>query len=160
MSRNRVIGRDGTLPWRLPADMRHFVRLTKGKPVISGRRNFEDIGKPLPKRTNIILTRQRHYRAEGCLVAHSPEQALALAGDAEEIMVIGGEHVYEAFLPLADRIYLTVVEADIEGDTHFPELAERDWELVRETAQPADVDNPHAMRFLEYRPRTAARPRR
>lgn len=148
MSRNRVIGRDGTLPWRLPADMRHFVALTRGKPVIMGRKNYEDIGRPLPKRTNIILTRQHDFEAEGCLVAHSAEEALRLASAAPEVMIIGGEGVYDLFLPLADRVYLTVIEAELEGDTWFPALDPAKWLLKSEQYRPADEDNAHPMRFL------------
>lgn len=150
MARNRVIGRNGTLPWRLPADMRHFVRLTRGKPVITGRRNFQDIGKPLPGRHNIVLTRDPLFAAPGCTVVRDAEAAIRAAGTAEEIMVIGGEAVYRRFLPLADRLYLTVVEADFEGDTHFPEIDSAAWRERTREVRPADADNPHALTFLEY----------
>ncbi|MBA1148447.1 type 3 dihydrofolate reductase [Ectothiorhodospiraceae bacterium WFHF3C12] len=148
MSRNRVIGRDGTLPWRLPADMRHFVAMTRGKPVVMGRKNYEDIGRPLPKRTNIVLTTQHGFAAEGCLIAHTVDEAIALAGDVPEIMVIGGEAVYEAFLPRADRIYLTVVDAAIPGDTWFPSLDDDEWTGKSETYREADEENPYPMRFI------------
>jgi dihydrofolate reductase len=150
MARNRVIGRDGGLPWRLPADMKHFVRLTRGKPIITGRRNYEDIGRPLPGRHTIVLTRDPAFRAPGCTVVSGIDTAIAAAGDVDEIMVIGGEAVYRGFLPRTQRIYLTLVEAEIDGDTHFPELDPACWrERGRET-RPADADNPYAMTFIEY----------
>ncbi len=150
MARNRIIGRNGSLPWRLPADMRHFVRLTRGKPVISGRRSFQDIGKPLPGRHNIVLTRDPLFTAPGCTVVHDVESAIRAAGAVEEIMVIGGEVVYRRFLPLAHRLHLTVVEADIEGDTHFPEFDQAAWRESAREVRPADADNPHALTFLQY----------
>lgn len=148
MAENRVIGRKGTLPWRLPADMAHFVRLTRGKPVIMGRRNYQDIGRPLPKRRNIVLTRDAEFQAEGCIVVGSPAQALAAAGAVPEVMVIGGEQIYRLFASGADRLYLTLVHAQIPGDARFPDL---DWVQWTETARvyrPADADNPLAMTFL------------
>ena len=148
MAENRVIGRRGTLPWRLPADMAHFVRLTRGKPIIMGRKNYEDIGRPLPNRRNIVLTRDPGYSAEGCVVVDSPAAAFAAAGAVPEMMVIGGEQIYRLFLPSADRIYLTLVHAQIPGDTRFPEL---DWVQWTETARvyrPSDADNLFSMSFL------------
>lgn len=150
MAENRVIGRDGSLPWRLPADMRHFVSLTRGKPVIMGRKSFDDIGRPLPRRHNIVLTRDRAYTAAGCTVAHDTDAALAAAGDADEVMVIGGEQVYRLFLPQAGRIYLTIVHAEPEGDTFFPTFEDGGWRLGEEAYRPADEDNPYAMTFRTY----------
>ncbi|MDX1687598.1 MAG: dihydrofolate reductase, partial [Candidatus Promineifilaceae bacterium] len=103
LDRNGVIGDDGRIPWRLPADLKYFKRVTMGKPLIMGRKTYESIGRPLPGRQNIVLTRQRDYRAPGCTVVHSLEEALAAAGDAEEVMVAGGGSVYRQFLPRADR---------------------------------------------------------
>jgi len=150
MAENRVIGRDNALPWRLPADMRYFVAQTRGKPVIMGRRNHESIGRPLPKRHNIVLTRDTGYQAPGCTVVHGVEAALAAAGAAAEVMVIGGEAIYRAFLPRADRILLTVVRAEIPGDVCFPPFDGREWRLVAEAHNPADTENPYAMDFREY----------
>ncbi|PWG62982.1 dihydrofolate reductase [Spiribacter halobius] len=150
MAENRVIGRDNDLPWRLPADMRHFVALTRGRPIVMGRRNFESIGRPLPKRHNIILTRDPGYSAPGCTVVHDVDAALAAAGDAPEVMVIGGEAVYQAFLPIAHRIELTLVRAEIDGDVHFPPFEGPDWVLAAESHHPADADNPYPMDFLRY----------
>ncbi len=150
MSRNGAIGRDGTLPWRLAADMRHFVRLTRGKPVISGRRNHDDIGRALPGRHHVVLTRNRDYAAPGCTLAHDADAALRAAGAVDEVMVIGGETIYRAFLPLARRIYLTVVEVDIDGDTSFPALDPHAWRETGREPRVADEDNPFAMTFLQY----------
>jgi dihydrofolate reductase len=127
MARNRVIGRDNRLPWRLPRDMQFFVATTMGKPVIMGRRTFESMKAPLAGRTNIVVTSDTGYRREGVLVAHSLEAALDLAqaqcraDDVEEAMVIGGAEIYRVALPLATRLYVTLIDADVEGDTFFPE---------------------------------------
>jgi len=106
MDKNKVIGNKGKLPWNLPADMRYFRDKTKGKPVIMGRKTHESIGRPLPDRTNIIVTRDRNYKAKGCVVVHSADEALKAAGNIEEVMVIGGSQIYKEFLPKANRMYL------------------------------------------------------
>ncbi|WP_435104215.1 dihydrofolate reductase [Arhodomonas sp. AD133] len=147
MTENRVIGRDGRLPWRLPADMRHFVATTRGKPVIMGRRNYADIGRPLPKRHNIVLTRNMDFQAPGCTVVHDLEAALAAAGDAPEVMVIGGEQIYRLFLPRAHRIELTVIATRLDGDTFFPELGD-EWRETARDHHPADEQNAWPMTFL------------
>jgi len=154
LTRDLVIGRDQSLPWKIPADMGFFVRTTTGKPIIMGRRNHESIGRPLPKRTNIILTRDPDYTAEGCLVAHSAGQALELAGDAPEVMVIGGADIYRLFLPLVNRLYLTWVEAPIPGDTHFPALDWEQWQVTEEwTMAPGDkTDYPLTFQVLDRKP--------
>ena len=108
--RGRAIGKDNRLPWRLPDDMRHVRNVTMGKPMIMGRRTWDSIGRPLPGRTSIVLTRDREFRCDGCLVARTPEEAIKLAGAVPEIIVFGGARVFEEFLPRADRIYLTEVE--------------------------------------------------
>lgn len=132
MGENRVIGVDNRIPWRLPADLKRFRQITLGKPVIMGRRTHESIGRPLPGRKNIVVSGNACYRSEGCVVVHSLEQALAAAGAAAEIMVIGGAALYRACLPRACRLYLTLVHQEFDGDTYFPEL---DWTLWRETAR-------------------------
>jgi dihydrofolate reductase len=147
MAENRVIGRDNDLPWRLPDDMRQFVALTRGKPIVMGRKNYQSIGRPLPKRQNIVMTRDTHYQAEGCTVVHSPEAALAAAGDAEEVMIIGGADIYAAFLPQAHCIELTRVAAEIEGDTLFPLFEGPNWQLSARTHHPADAEHAYAMDF-------------
>ncbi len=142
---DRVIGRDNDLPWRIRADLRHFRRLTLGKPVIMGRRNYQSIGRPLPERTNIVISGNPAFRAEGCQVVRSPEEALELAGDAEEIMIIGGAEIYRHFLPLADRMYLTWVQAPIPGDTRFPRFDLEEWVVTEETTQPPGDDSPYPL---------------
>lgn len=149
MARNRVIGREGSLPWRLPADMRHFVNTTRGLPVITGRRNFEDIGRALPGRHTIVLTRQPGFRAPGCTVVGDIRAALAAAGRAGEVMIIGGETIYRQFLPRATRLELTLVDTDIDGDCHFPRLDPADWSALRRSHREPDERNPMGMTFLQ-----------
>jgi dihydrofolate reductase len=148
MARNRVIGRGGRLPWRLPADLRHFKAVTLGKPVIMGRRTWESLGRPLPGRRNIVLSRTPGYQAPGAEVVTSLCKALLVTADAPEVMVIGGARVYERALPVADRIHLTEVLAEPEGDTRFPELPADEWREVSREHRPADADNPHACDFV------------
>ncbi|WP_309570477.1 dihydrofolate reductase [Deinococcus sp.] len=143
----RVIGRDGDLPWRLPADLAHFKRLTIGKPVIMGRKVYDSIGRPLPERTNIVLTRNRDFTAPGCEVVHDPQSALDAAGKAPEVMVIGGEEIYRLYLPQVTCVELTLVHSDIAGDTYFPELP-GNWRETARRERPADERNPHDLSFL------------
>ncbi|MDF2176774.1 type 3 dihydrofolate reductase [Aliiglaciecola sp. CAU 1673] len=148
MARDRVIGADNQMPWHLPADLKHFKAVTLGKPVVMGRKTFESIGRPLPGRRNIVISRDPGFNAAGIEKAESPEQAMAMAGDCEELMVIGGGAVYQAFLPLAVRLYLTDIELSVEGDTCFPDYQQAaDWQLIDEVFRPADSDNPHNMWF-------------
>ena len=152
---DRVIGIENRLPWKLPNDMKWFRQHTLGKPIIMGRKTFESFGaRPLPERTNIIVTRDPDYHAEGCIVVHSIEAALEAAGDAEEAMIIGGASFYEQMLPRADRMYLTFVHADIEGDAWFPEYDPADWKEVERIDNPADEKNPlpHSFVILERKP--------
>ena len=127
---NNVIGKDNKLPWNLPEDMEHFKKLTLGKPVIMGQRTFESIGMALPGRTNIILTQDKNFRAEGCIISYSIEEALEKAKSFPEVMICGGVSVYQQFLPLADRMYLTLIKGDYEGDAFFPEFDYNDWKEV------------------------------
>ncbi|MFC3720616.1 dihydrofolate reductase [Deinococcus metalli] len=143
----RVIGRDGGLPWRLPADLAHFKRLTLGKPVIMGRKVYDSIGRPLPERTNIVLTRNPAFSAPGCEVVHDPRAALDAAGDVPEVMVIGGEEIYRVYLPDVSVVELTLVHADIPGDTSFPELPGA-WHEAARRERPADDRNPYDLSFL------------
>jgi len=147
LDRNKVIGKDGRLPWRLPDDMRHVRELTVGKPLIMGRRTYESIGRPLPKRTSIVLTRDPSFHPDGVLVAHTPEDALRLAGDVPEVIVFGGAEVFKQFLPMAERIYLTQVDAEVEGDTYF-DFGASDWRVRENTAHPADERHPYAFSFM------------
>ena len=150
LDRNGVIGDGGRIPWRLPADLKYFKRVTMGKPLIMGRKTHESIGRPLPGRQNIVLTRQHAYEAPGCTVVHSVEEALAAAGDAEEVMVAGGGTVYRQFLPRADRLYLTFVETTGEGQTTFPPFDREKWHLIFEETHPADEKNPFPYRFTIF----------
>jgi len=150
LDKNGVIGDDGGIPWRLPADLQYFKRVTMGKPLIMGRKTHESIGRPLPGRQNIVLTRQRDYHAPGCTVVHSIEEALAAAGDAEEVMVAGGGSVYRQFLPLAHRLYLTLVDTTAEGETTFPPFDREKWRLIFEEAHPVDEENPFPYRFTIF----------
>jgi dihydrofolate reductase len=141
LAHNRVIGRDNRLPWRLPADLRFFKQTTMGKPLLMGRLTWESIGRPLPGRRMIVLSGDPTYQAPGCAVARSLDAALEIAGAAPEIMVIGGALVYAQTLPLAERLYLTRVEADVPGDVWFPEWGTRDWILDWEETHPADAEH-------------------
>ena len=136
-SANNVIGVNGQLPWRLPEDLQHFKQITMGKPMIMGRTTFESIGRALPGRQSIVLSRQTGFEAEGCDVVTTVEDAIKAAGDAEEVMIIGGGEIYRQFLPQADRIYLTRVQAEVDGDTLFPEIELDEWEVVAVEEYPA-----------------------
>jgi len=153
MSENRVIGLRNALPWRLPADLRHFRRVTLGKAVLMGRKTFESIGHPLEGRRNIVLSRDPHFRAGGCLIAPSLDEALAHAG-GDEVMVIGGASIYEQVLPRTERIYLTLVHAQVEGDTFFPSIDEDEWLTIARTDHPADERNVFPYSFLTLERRT------
>ena len=148
MDQNRLIGKGNCLPWRLPADMRHFRKLTLGKPVVMGRRTFESIGKPLAKRTNIVLTRDPHFSVGGCIVARSFDEALREADGCEEVMIIGGYSVYKQFLDCAERFYLTQIHECFEGDVYFPAFELSDWCEVKRTGHEPNSDNPHSYDFV------------
>ena len=149
---NGVIGKDNDLAWHLPADLRHFKRTTTGHYIIMGRKTFESLGKPLPNRTNIIVTRNPDYRQEGAIVAHSLQAALDLAerGDQEKVFILGGGEIYRQAMSLADYMYITEVHAEFEGDTFFPEIDMSVWKEVRREDHPADEKNAYAYSFVEY----------
>jgi dihydrofolate reductase len=145
---NGVIGKDNRLPWRLPSDLRLFKSITMGKPIIMGRRTHESIGRPLPGRHNIVVTRNKGYRSEGCTIVHSLDEALESAAGSEEVMIIGGAELFKQFLPSADRLYLTLIDQEFEGDTYFPEFDRSQWaEVLSETVAPAGED-PISYRFV------------
>ncbi len=149
MAKNGVIGRDNQLPWRLPADLAHFKSVTMGKPMVLGRKTWESLPGLLPGRRHIVVTRDPDFRAEGCELVHSLEQALEAAGEVSEVMIVGGGSIYKEMLPRADRLYLTLVDAEVEGETRFPEIDYAAWhELSRET-HAADERNAYACTFLE-----------
>jgi dihydrofolate reductase len=153
MDLDRIIGVDNDLPWHIPADLRFFKQRTVGKPMIMGRRAHAAIGRPLPGRTSIVMSRNPAYRAPGCLVAHDPEQALALAGNAPEIMVIGGADIYAAFLPLAQRLDITLVKTRFQGDTWFPAFEAADWVLVASEDLDVGPQTPWPISIREYQRR-------
>ncbi len=149
MSDDRVIGINNRLPWRLPADMRWFRQQTLGKPVIMGRKTFESFGaNPLPERKNIVVTHDRNYQADGAEIAFSVDDALAAAGSADEIMIIGGAFLYQQMLPRADRLYLTRVHGSFAGDTRFPEFDWSKWQEVERHDFDADEKNPWPYSFI------------
>lgn len=147
MTRNRVIGRGGGLPWRLPADLQRFKRLTMGHPILMGRKTYASIGRNLPGRTSIVITHKADFRTDGVLVANSLPDAISLAKGTDEAFVVGGGEIYSQALPLADRMYLTLVETETDGDAVFPNWDPAQWRVVEESWTPADARNPFAMRF-------------
>jgi dihydrofolate reductase len=148
VAENGVIGHAGRLPWHLPADLKHFRETTLGKPMLMGRRTFDSIGKALPGRRSLVLTRDPDFSAPGVEVVRSLEEALAAARDADEIAVIGGADLYRLTLPHAGRVYLTRVHAAVPGDTRFPEWDSSGWRCVSRTTHPADEKNQYAMTFF------------
>ncbi|MCF3096183.1 type 3 dihydrofolate reductase [Aeromonas australiensis] len=155
MAHDRVIGKDNQMPWHLPADLAHFKRVTLGKPVLMGRKTFESIGRPLPGRRNLVISRNPDYQAEGIEVVGSVEAALALlAGSSvEELMVIGGGHLYAEMLPSADCLYLTRIDLAVEGDTRFPAFDDGQWQRADCESHPADEKNPHPYSFETWQRR-------
>lgn len=150
MDKNRVIGKKNILPWYLPADLQHFKKLTTGKPIIMGSTTFASIGKALPERINIVLTRDPAFVAEGCVVVYSVEEALHATEGHGEIIIIGGATVFEQFLPLAHKMYLTMIDAEIDGDVYFPEWNQDEWhETSREPHEP-DGKNKYSYSFVTF----------
>jgi len=149
-SANNVIGAQGDLPWRLSDDLKRFKAVTMGKPIVMGRKTWESIGRALPGRRNIVITRQEDFVADGCEVVPSIAAAIEAAGDVDEIMVIGGSQVYELFLPAAERLYLTRVHADVNGDAFLPAIVDREWRLISDEAHSADERNEFDFSFRTY----------
>ena len=148
MAANRVIGHENRLPWHLPADLKHFKATTLGKPVVMGRRTWESIGRPLPGRTNIVITRDTAYTAEGCVVVHSLDEAIRAAGEVAEVMIIGGAELYRQALPQADTLYLTLIHGEFAGDTHFPQWRQDEWRETGRIDHEPDENNSHAYSFI------------
>jgi dihydrofolate reductase len=148
MDSNRLIGKDNGLPWHLPADLAFFKKLTTGNTILMGRKTFDSIGRPLPNRRNLVITRNADIEIAGCEVVNSIEKALSLVQSETEVMVIGGAKLYQQILPIADRLYITQVEGEFDGDTYFPHYDEDDWlEVSCESHQP-DEKNKHAYHFI------------
>jgi dihydrofolate reductase len=165
-SRNGVIGRNGALPWRLSSDLRHFKTLTLGKPVIMGRKTWESLPrKPLPGRDNIVVTRERGYPAGGAIVVHAPEAALVIAEElarrsgVDEVAVIGGAEIFSALLHRAQRIYLTEVDLEVEGDTRFPPLDRKEWRQTEVREFPRGANDQARFRVVTLERQTQASPR-
>ena len=150
VARNGVIGDRNRLIWHISEDLRRFKAITTGHPVIMGRKTFESLGRPLPNRINVVVTRQTGYRAEGCVVAGSLEDAIRRFDPSEEIFVIGGAQIYAQALPLADRFYLTRVFRAYEGDTHFPEWDEAQWRLLSSESFASGTNYPYPFAFETY----------
>ncbi|MDY7223976.1 dihydrofolate reductase [Halalkalibacterium halodurans] len=151
MDKHRLIGKENDLPWRLPADLAHFKRVTSGHTVIMGRKTYESIGKPLPNRRNVVVTRSQAYTAEGVDIVHSIDEAIRLTEHENETFVIGGSELFKAFWPHADRMYVTYIDEVFDGDTYFPEIDGQEWELVSVEAGTVDEKNvyPHEFRVYE-----------
>lgn len=154
---NGVIGRDNALPWHLPEDLRYFKAVTLGKPVVMGRKTYQSIGRPLPGRANIVISRDPQFHAEGLIVVDCLEAALARARDlaggdgVSEVMVIGGAQIYAAVLPEADRLYVTEVHAAVDGDAYIPAIDWQQWQEIERVRHPASGDNPYDYSFVQYR---------
>jgi dihydrofolate reductase len=141
MAANRVIGRDNALPWRLPADLRRFKAVTMGHTLVMGRRTYESIGRPLPGRRTVVITRRTDWHPEGVSIVHSLEEALASTSGEAEVFVAGGGEIFREALPLADRIHLTRIEAEVPGDTTFPDFDPTAWKIVDEEHHEPDAEN-------------------
>ncbi len=150
VANNHVIGKNNRMIWHMPNDLKFFKETTIGHHVIMGRKNYEAEGKPLPKRTNIIITRQKDYRAAGCIVVHSLDAALELAKDDDEPFIIGGAEIYKLALPLLTKMYITRIYGDFEGDTFFPEIDYSQWKKIMEDPHDADERNPYPYTFFIY----------
>ncbi|HEU4626654.1 MAG TPA: dihydrofolate reductase [Steroidobacteraceae bacterium] len=147
MARDGVIGRDNTMPWHLPDDLKHFKAVTMGKPMLMGRKTFESIGKPLPGRTTLVLTRDPAWHAQGVVVVRSLDEALQRVADAPELCVVGGAEIFSLTLPITQRIHLTRIHANIPGDTVYPTLDISQWREAERIEHPADARHAYAMTF-------------
>ena len=152
ITENNIIGWNNEMPWHLPADLKYFRQKTTGHYIVMGRKTFESIGggRPLPNRTSIIITSQQDYKAEGCLIAHSLDEAIAMAEGQDELFIIGGKQVYNQALSIANKMYLTRIHTSIDGDTSFPNYDFSQWEMTSYKEQEADEKNAYAMSFLVF----------
>ncbi len=151
IAQNNVIGGDNRLLWHIREDLQRFKRITTGHPVVMGRKTFESLGRPLPNRQNVVITRQKDFRAEGCTVVGSLDEAFALFDASEEVFVIGGAEIYRQALPLAAKLYLTHVEAEYKGDTFFPEINLQNWEEVARERHERGEQFEYPFEFIDYR---------
>lgn len=146
---NGVIGKDNRLPWRLPGDLAYFKRITMGHTIVMGRKTYESIGKPLPGRQNVIVTRNRHFKSEGCIVINSLEEALKLA-ENDEVFIIGGAEIYSQAISIVERLYITHVNKEFEGDTYFPQIDSGKWKIISREEGETNEKNPYEYSFLIY----------
>jgi len=151
IANNGVIGKDNTLPWHLPADMAFFKKITTGHTIVMGRKNYQDIGRPLPNRRNIVLSRNPEFKAEGCEVVNSFDEMLAITDDHEEVFIIGGAGLYVTALAIASRMLITKIAAEIKGDVYFPETSWHDWYEISREHYDADEKNKYAFDIVEYK---------
>ncbi|MCC3357084.1 dihydrofolate reductase [Bacillus sp. REN16] len=151
MDKNQLIGKDNDLPWRLPADLAYFKRVTMGHAIIMGRKTYDSIGRPLPGRENIIVTRDTSYKAEGCKVIHSIDEIVKLREETDqELFVIGGAEIFKMILPYSDRLYITEIEEEFEGDTYFPAFNKNEWKVISKEKGIKDEKNPYDYTFIVY----------
>jgi dihydrofolate reductase len=150
MDQNRTIGKNNDLPWRLPADLAYFRKVTMGHTIVMGRKTYESIGRPLPGRENVVVTKNTDFQAEGCFVVHSVEEAKQHFQKDDEVFVIGGAQLFEKFFPYADRLYITLIEEQFEGDTYFQNIDKNEWNLVSKEKGMKNEKNPYDYCFLVY----------
>lgn len=151
-AQNRIIGKDNQLIWRLPSDLRYFKKLTTGHHIIMGRKTYLSIGKALPQRTTIIITRNFHFKASGCIVVHSLEKAFQVceSNNENEVFICGGSSVYQQALPLCDRMYITEIYHEFRGDAFFPDFDINNWQIIKKDMQLPDEKNPYKHSFITY----------
>ncbi|MBP1960832.1 dihydrofolate reductase [Paenibacillus aceris] len=150
MDKNRVIGKNNDIPWRIPNDWRHVNKTTKGHTIVMGRRNYESIGRALPDRRNIILSREKELRIEDCEIAHSINDVFNICQSEEEVFIFGGEQIYKMFMPYVTKMYITKIYHEFEGDTYFPDIDFGEWKEVSVTAGITDLKNPYTYYFQSH----------
>ena len=153
MTKNRTIGINNTLPWRCPEDLKHFKALTMGHHMIMGRKTFDSIGKPLPGRTTVVVTRNPLLKIEGCIVTHSLDEAIAACAGDNEIFIVGGAELYSQALPLAKKLYVTEIQEEIEGDAHFPLFDLKQWQETGREMRQQDTPQPLSYHFIRLQRR-------
>lgn len=150
MAKNRVIGKANKMPWHLPADLKHFKSVTMAKPIVMGRKTYESIGRPLPGRQNVIISRNSEYKVEGCDVVNSVDSAVKLLADSEEVMIIGGGFLYSQMIENANKLYLTLIDLEVDGDTYFPEYTHLNLTETNRESHLKDDNNPYDYQFINY----------
>ncbi len=156
MAKNRTIGVDNTLTWRCPEDLKHFKAITMGHHMIMGRKTFDSIGRPLPGRTTVVLTRDINLKIEGCLIAHSLQEAIKACADDTQIFIVGGAEIYAQALTHVDTLYITEIQQNVDGDACFPEFDASDWQEIAREARTQDLPQPLDYHFVTYRRKTVA----